>query len=48
MDTALGFLGIVAWIVSVISLAAAVTWVVVKLSPGKKPNEPDLTPKSEA
>jgi hypothetical protein len=48
METALGFLGIVVWIVSVIALAAAVTWAVVKLSPGDKSNEPDLTPKSEA
>jgi hypothetical protein len=48
METALGFFGIVVWIVSVISLAAAITWVVVKLSPGEKPNEPNVTPKSEA
>jgi hypothetical protein len=37
MDTVLGFLGIVVWIVGVIAFAAAVTWVVVKLSPMDKP-----------
>ena len=31
MDTALGLVGIVVFIVAVIALAAAVTWVVVKL-----------------
>ncbi len=37
MDVVLGLLGIVAWIVSVIALAAGVTYVVVRLSPGEKP-----------
>ena len=36
MDTILGLFGMVVWIVAVIALAAAVTYVVVKLSPGKK------------
>ena len=36
MDTVLGLLGIVVWIVGVIGLAAAVTFVVVRLSPGDK------------
>jgi hypothetical protein len=40
MDTFLGLLGIVVWIVSVIALAAAVTWVVVRVSPGEKPDKP--------
>ena len=33
MNTALGLLGIVVWIVVVIALAMAVTWLVVKISP---------------
>ncbi len=37
MDVVLGLLGIVAWIVSVVALAAAVTYMVVRLSPGEKP-----------
>ena len=41
MDTLLGLLGVVAWIVGVIGLASAVTWVVVRLSPGEKPAKPD-------
>jgi hypothetical protein len=39
MDTVLGLLGIVVWIVSVISLAAAITFVVVKVSPSDKPRK---------
>jgi hypothetical protein len=34
MDTFLGLIGLVAWIVGVITLAAAVTWAVVKALPG--------------
>jgi hypothetical protein len=41
MDTVLGLLGIVVWIVSVIALAAAVTWVVVKISPAEKTPKKD-------
>jgi hypothetical protein len=39
MATALGLLGVVAFIACVVALAAGVTWVVVKLSPapGSKP-----------
>jgi hypothetical protein len=44
MDTVFGLLGIVVWIVAVIALAAAVTWVVVRVSPGEKPSEPDAPP----
>jgi hypothetical protein len=36
MDTVLGLVGIAVWIVAVISLAAVITYVVVKLSPGDK------------
>jgi hypothetical protein len=44
MDTFLGLVGIAIWIVSVIAVAAAVTYVVVKLSPGDKPaKEPEPT-----
>lgn len=34
MDVVLGLVGIVLWIVSVIALAAGVTYLVVKISPG--------------
>jgi hypothetical protein len=37
MMTVLGLLGIALFCTAVISLAAAVTWLVVKLSPAKKP-----------
>jgi hypothetical protein len=37
MTSVLGLLGIALFCAAVISLAAAVTWIVVKLSPGKKP-----------
>ena len=41
MDTLLGLFGIVVWIVAVIALASAVTWVVVKIFPAeKKKDEP--------
>jgi hypothetical protein len=35
METVLGLLGIVVWIAVVIAIAAAVTWVVVKIFPDK-------------
>ncbi len=35
MHTTLGLLGLVVYIVGIVSLAAGVTWVVVKLSPSK-------------
>ena len=44
VDTALGLLGIVVWIVAVIGLAAAITFAVVKLSPTK--SEGADTPKA--
>jgi hypothetical protein len=40
MDTFFGLLGMVVWIVGTIALAAVVTYVVVKLSPGKKEKKP--------
>ncbi|HYY63880.1 MAG TPA: hypothetical protein VE688_04650 [Gaiellaceae bacterium] len=33
MDTALGLIGLVAFIVAVIALASGITWIVVKFSP---------------
>ena len=42
MTTVLGLFGMVVWIVSVIALAAGITWAVVRLTPDKaeKPEEP--------
>jgi hypothetical protein len=39
MDTVLGLIGVVIWIVCVIALAASVTWVVVRFFPSDKPPE---------
>jgi hypothetical protein len=46
MDVVLGLLGIVAWIALVIALAAAVTYLVVKVSPGEKSAAAGTAPKS--
>ena len=35
METVLGLIGLVVYIVAIVSLAAGVTWLVVKLSPSK-------------
>ena len=35
MDTILGLLGVAAYIVAVVALAAGVTWLVVKISPSR-------------
>jgi hypothetical protein len=44
MDTVLGLFGVAIWIVAVIAVAAAVTYVVVKLTPGdKSPKAPETT-----
>jgi hypothetical protein len=44
MDTVLGLFGVAVWIIGVIALAAAITYVVVKLTPGDKPaKEPEPT-----
>jgi hypothetical protein len=40
MDTVLGLLGILVWIVAVIAIAMAVTWLVVKISPTGDPKRP--------
>jgi hypothetical protein len=39
MDTALGLLGLVVYVVCVIGLAAGVTWLVVRITPTGKPKE---------
>jgi hypothetical protein len=46
MDTVLGLIGIVLFAAAVIALAAAVTWIVVKVSPAEKPakTKPDDVP----
>jgi hypothetical protein len=44
MDTILGLLGIVVWVVGVISLAAAITFVVVKVSRTDKPPKDEPEP----
>jgi hypothetical protein len=41
MATALGLIGLLAFIVSVIALAAGITWLVVKISPKKASAEPN-------
>jgi hypothetical protein len=44
MDTLLGLIGMALWIVSTIGIAAGITYVVVKLSPGDKPpKQPEPT-----
>jgi hypothetical protein len=39
MATVLGLIGLAVFIVAVIALAASVTWLVVKISPGRKKAE---------
>ena len=39
MDTVLGLIGLLVYIVAIVSLACGVTWVVVKLSPSKAVKE---------
>jgi hypothetical protein len=45
METVLGLIGMVIWILAVIALAAGVTWAVIKLSPGGRSGpKPEQTP----
>ena len=44
MDVALGLLGLVLWIAAVVGLAAAVTYLVVRVSPGERPTARDARP----
>jgi hypothetical protein len=49
MENVLGLLGIIVFCASVIALAAAVTWTVVKVSPAKSakpPAPPEPTPEA--
>jgi hypothetical protein len=46
MTPVLGLLGLIIFISAVIALAALVTWVVVKISPAKKPAPKTETPAS--
>jgi hypothetical protein len=40
MDTVLGLLGILLWIVVVIGMAAGMTYALIRLTPSEKPKEP--------
>jgi hypothetical protein len=46
MDTVLGLLGMIAWIITVIAIAAAVTYVLVRLTPERGKREPEATSES--
>jgi hypothetical protein len=49
LDTIVGLLGIVVWIVVVVAFAAAVTYLVIKISPvDKPPKHPPAEPEPEA
>ena len=39
METVLGLIGLLVYIVGIVALAAGVTWIVVKLSPSKSVKE---------
>jgi hypothetical protein len=43
MQSALGLVAFVVYILAIVSLAAGITWLVVRLTPAKKP---DATPKT--
>ncbi|HEU5065707.1 MAG TPA: hypothetical protein VFT86_07440 [Gaiellaceae bacterium] len=43
MDDILGLLGLIVYVVAVISIAAGVTWVVVKLFPTQEKKKADAT-----
>jgi hypothetical protein len=47
VTTALGLIGVVAFIACVIALAAGVTWAVVKISPTPGGSKPKPEPKPE-
>jgi hypothetical protein len=48
MDTVLGLLGLVVYLVSIVGLAAGVTWLVVKLSPSQSAKQAKAKAKSTA
>ena len=43
METVLGLLGLLAYVVAVIAVAAGVTWLVVRLFPTKEKKKADAT-----
>ena len=43
METVLGLFGMVLWIVSVIALAAGITYAVVKITPEREDKNPETT-----
>jgi hypothetical protein len=43
METVFGLFGMALWIVSVIALAAGITYAVVKLTPEREDNKPEST-----
>jgi hypothetical protein len=48
METVLGLIGLVIYIVVIISLAAGVTWIVVKLSPSKSQKQLEARKQKQA
>ena len=40
MDTVLGLLAFLVYILAIVGVAAGVTWLVVRITPTKKPSEP--------
>jgi hypothetical protein len=46
VETVLGLIGMVIFIVAAISLAAGVTWLVVKITPSGPKKKPDAPPAS--
>jgi hypothetical protein len=40
METVLGLLGMLVWIVAIMALAAGITYLVIRISPGEKPPKP--------
>ena len=48
MTTVLGLIGIIVFIVSVIALAASVTWLVVRLTPGNDKKKAEAGARSGA
>ena len=48
METFLGLLGLLLYIIGILSLAAGVTWVVVKLSPSKSQKQLEAKQRAQA
>jgi hypothetical protein len=43
VSNALGLLAFVAYVVAIVAIAAAVTWLVVRFTPSRKPSGPEKT-----